>query len=970
MSTRFRCFLAVTLSGLGLVTCLGRASADPDSSPRLRLQMDDGWRFHIEDTVPSVSSGVPIERWRWQMTDRAGVDAAREVASKRDISGADWQDIKSPMPDVFKGQPGFAWFQTTLPTPPKVTAGEVLALHFEGVDDNATIYLNGKKLLHHEGYSEPFDLSLDSPAWNATGPNTLAVLVENTGGGGGIAKPVLLAAVPRTAFVAEPATESFKDDQWRTVQLPHDYVVEGAFDPKASGGPGHGSLPTPKAWYRRTFSIPADGKGKSLWVDFDGIFSDSTIWFNGQYLGGQRSGYIGRRFDLGKLAHYGGDNTLAIHVDPSKQEGWWYEGGGIYRHVWLNIADPLHIEPWSTFVKSTVQGIERPDSTPSADLDVQTMAVNDSDSRQYCLVEIQVVDPEGKTVAKVSSKKETVKARTKAQFNLKAHVSLAQLWSLETPNLYHLVATLRHNEKSVDVETTPFGIRTIRFDPNLGFFLNGKPVKIKGTCNHQDFAGIGIALPDSHHEWRIRKLQAAGSNAYRTSHNAVAPEMLDACDRLGMLVFNETRHFGDTYNAKSTLNTPATDLSDLADMVRRDRNHPSVILWSIANEENAVERTPDGARIAQAMKSRIEALDGTRPVTAAITEHFAGSPGIAGIVDVEGLNYGPAANYDRLHREHPLRPLIASETTSALATRGIYTMNLFKHPDRKTEFLGDDALGYINGYGLAPDGHTAAGAWKPVAERSFVAGAFVWTGFDYRGEPHPFGWPVINAHFGFMDTCGFPKDDYYYYLAWWGEKPVVHIAPHWNWLPGKGAVKVLCHGNTERVELFLNGRSLGSKPMPRYEHLEWQVPYEPGVLEARGFNGTQLAASDKVETTGPAAALRVTAARKELLADGEDQSPVEVTVRDSAGRVVPTADNEITFAVTGSAVVAGVGNGDPSSHEPDKASKRRAFNGHCMVIVQASRTAGEIALTAESPGLKSAAMTLKVDGSSPHPFVP
>ena len=696
-----------------------------------------------------------------------------------------------------------------------------------------------------------------------------------------------------------------------------------------------------------------------MWIDFDGIYRDSKIWFNGQYLGEHKSGYVGARYDLGKFAHYGGVNTLAVHVDPRLQEGWWYEGGGIYRHVWLTVADPLHVVPRSTFIKTTVHPIEKQDQAPPADLAIQTTVVNDSASPRDYEVEAQVVGPDGKTVAIASSAQQTLKEQSNAELALKAVVPEAKLWSLETPQMYRLVTTIRCDGQVADVETTPFGIRTIRFDPNLGFFLNDKPVKIKGTCNHQDFAGIGIALPDSHHEWRIRKLQAAGSNAYRTSHNPVAPEMLDACDRLGMLVFAETRHFGDTYSQKSTTETPSNDLTDLADMVRRDRNHPSIILWSIANEEIFVEKSPESARIARAMKTRIDSLDGTRPVTAAIVDHFTGAPGISSVVDVEGLNYGPPEIYDGFHREHPLQPMIASETASALSTRGIYTMNLFERPKIKKEFFGDETLGYINGYGLNPDrGHIAGVSWKPVAERPFVAGAFVWTGFDYRGEPHPFGWPNISSQFGFMDTCGFPKDDYYYYLAWWGDKPTVHLAPHWNWPADKGEVKVLCQGNTERVELLLNGRSLGSQPMPRYGHLEWQVHYEAGTLEARGFNGAEMVASDKVETTGPAASLRLTTERKELLADGEDQSPVEVAVLDSSGRFVPTADNEITFTVTGPAVVAGVGNGNSTSHEPDRASQRRAFNGHCMVIVQATGEPGSITLTATAQGLPPQTFTL------------
>jgi beta-galactosidase len=437
-----------------------------------------------------------------------------------------------------------------------------------------------------------------------------------------------------------------------------------------------------------------------------------------------------------------------------------------------------------------------------------------------------------------------------------------------------------------------------------------------------------------------------GSNAYRCSHNPVASELLDACDKLGMLVMDENRHLGDTYSGKTPRGTPATQLTDLSAMVRRDRNHPSIIMWSICNEEG-LQGTPDGGRIARAMKARVDELDGTRPVTAAMNGGHGDPGGFTGILDMEGYNYNPGG-YTWFHEHFPQIPLFGSETGSTVSTRGIYE--------------NDPKRGYVSAYDVNFPGwaQTAEAAWQPIADRPYVAGGFVWTGFDYKGEPTPYGWPCINSHFGILDECGFPKDNFWYYLSVWGDKPMVHILPHWNWAGKEGQpISVWCYSNCDRVELFLNGESLGSKDMPRNGHLEWSVPYAPGKLEAKAYRGDTLEASDVVETTGEPAALRLKTDRSVIAADGEDVTMVEVAVVDAQGRVVPTADNMISFKVSGAGAVAGVGNGDPSSHESDVLPFRKAFSGLCMVIVKAKENPGNIRLLATSIDLKSAALTLK-----------
>ncbi len=922
-------------------------------SPRQHILMDANWRFN-QDKSAALRNAVPVTGWR----GRAGQpgEAAPMTAAVLDTTGGDWQDAGSNE-DVFHGRAGFAWFRTTLPA---LAAGPGRTLRFEGVDDNATVYLNGQKLTHHEGWNDPFEAPLDG-AWNAAGLNTLVVLVENTAGGGGITAPVTLglSAAPSSS---DPSRPEMNDAAWRVVHLPHDYVLESAFTPK--GDASHGSLiPTP-AWYRKTFTLPASDRGKALWLDFDGAYRDSKVYLNGTLLGEHPCGYTPFRYDISQAARYGGRNVLAVQVSPQHEEGWWYEGGGIYRHVWLNVADPIHVAPWGTFV-TTKMAEPGPDGSVSPAVVSVSTAIGDTipdpnaahrtaalGVNSYRLM-TRIFDPAGKVVATAET-----------PFGAEAHPQIAQqiavprpaLWSIETPRLYRLHTEIRHGDQVTDATDTPFGIRTIRFDAEKGFFLNGRPVKIKGTCNHQDFAGVGVAMPDSLLYWRVKKLKEMGSNAYRMSHNPPTAELLDACDRLGMLVMDENRHLGDTESGKASLNTPYADLHEVQSMVLRDRNHPSVIMWSMCNEEG-IQGTPHGRDIFAAMKRAVDAVDGTRPVTCAMNGGYDSAVGITSVEDLQGINYN-SGGYDGFHKAHPTMPLYGSETSSEVGTRGIYATTQFDH------YQGEPSKGYVAAYDInpVPWGQSAEEGWKTIADRPFVAGGYVWTGFDYKGEPTPFGWPDINSNFGIMDQCGFPKDAYYYYQSVWGDKPVVHILPHWNWAGKDGQpIDVWAYSSAAHVELFLNGTSLGAKDMPPNGHLAWAVPYAPGTLEARGVDAAgKVVATDKVETTGAPAALRLTTDRTALMADGEDLTMVEVDVVDAQGRIVPTADNLVTFEVTGAGHVAGVGNGDPSDHGPDKASYRHAFNGKCLVIVGAGEQPGSIRLTAVASGLKGAGLSMKV----------
>ena len=563
-----------------------------------------------------------------------------------------------------------------------------------------------------------------------------------------------------------------------------------------------------------------------------------------------------------------------MQVNPQREEGWWYEGGGIYRHVWLNVAAPVHVAPWGTFVTSEVQPADASGRIPAM-VNVKSTFANSGAAAASCRVAYLLYNPEGQVVTGVITQPATVPANGESEMAARIPVQNAHLWSIETPQLYRLHTEITQNGRVVDTQDTPFGIRTIRFDAEQGFFLNGKPVKIKGTCNHQDFAGVGVAMPDSLLYWRIKKLKEMGSNAYRTSHNPPTAELLDACDKLGMIVMDENRHLGDTEEGKASQSTPYADLHEVQTMVLRDRNHPSVIMWSMCNEEG-IQSTPHGRDIFAAMKKVVDAADGTRPVTCAMNGGYDSADGITSVEDLQGINYNSGAMTGST-KPIPTMPLYGSETSSEVGTRGIYSEDKFSAGGNYT---GIPVKGYVSAYdtNAVPWGQTAEVGWQTIADRPFVAGGFVWTGFDYKGEPTPFGWPDINSNFGIMDECGFPKDAYYYYQSVWGDKPMVHVLPHWNWAgKERQPMDVWAYSNGAQVELLLNGKSLGRKDMPKNGHVNWTVPYAPGTLEARAYDaGGKLFASDNVETTGPAASLRLTTDRTTLTPDGEDVTMVDV----------------------------------------------------------------------------------------------
>jgi beta-galactosidase len=623
-------------------------------------------------------------------------------------------------------------------------------------------------------------------------------------------------------------------------------------------------------------------------------------------------------------------------VDPSDVEGWWYEGGGIYRHVWLNIADKVHVVPNSLYVHANLA--EPGQTAPSgAEVDLESSVVNSTDQAMSGTFVSKIYDDRGKLVA-LSTSPIDAPAGESISVAQKINVENPRLWSLETPRCYRAEVSVKSGRHVLDNAKTEFGIRTIRYDANTGFYLNGKPVKIEGTCNHQDFPAVGIGMPDNLIWWRLKKLKEMGSNALRMSHNPPAAEMLEAADHLGMLVMDENRHLGDTYSDHTSSGTTYDDLSDLKDMILRDRNHPSIIMWSMCNEE-WLQGSDEGAQIFTAMRDLVRKYDATRPVSCAMNGGW--GSGISLVEDLVGFNYNPNV-YDGYHRDHPSTPLFASETASRWTTRGVYK------DDRDASTLSS--------YNFADD------TWAPVAEKAFIAGSFVWTGFDYKGEPSPYSWPAVNSAFGILDMCGFPKDCFYYYKSWWQGSPVLHLMPHWNWKGQEGQdIRVVAYSNCDEVELFVNGKTVGRKSMPRNGHIEWDVPYQPGSIHAVGYNADKKIADEIVETTGEPAEIRLRSDMKTLDANNEDIAVVEASIVDSNGRVVPTANNLVTFRTSGVGHVAGVGNGDAGDHGWDKDSQRKAFNGYCAAIVGAETQSGTIEVTATAPGLKPAHFTINVN---------
>lgn len=736
------------------------------------------------------------------------------------------------------------------------------------------------------------------------------------------------------------------DNEWKEVNLPHDWVVDLPFSPDASHSHGYKTVgykypETSVGWYRKVFSLPADDLGRHLSLRFDGIFRDARVWVNGFYLGSEPSGYASQVYDISEYLNYGGDNVIAVRADASLEEGWFYEGAGIYRHVWLEKTDPLHVAPFGTFVHSS---LAYPYDT--AEVTIETTVDNKGNTPASYELRHRLIAPDGSVAATASASETGLLAKESRRSISGVTVSKPVLWDVDSPHLYKLVTEVVKDGSVVDCDTVVTGIRDARFDPDKGFLLNNRPLKLKGVNMHQDHAGVGAAIPDALQANRLRELKKFGVNAYRSSHNPMTPEMLDACDSLGILVLEENRLSG--------INDEHVRL--LKRMIERDRNHPSVIVWSVGNEEWGIEWNEFGNRISESMREYCHRFDPTRPMCFATS----GGPTVVVPADVAGYNYIMQNPVEQHRRDYPSRIALGSEETTGCGTRGIY--------------FDDRDNGRMASLNRSPNGSDSilnciGRGWRFYADRPWLAGLFYWTGFDYRGEPNPLKFPATGSEFGILDYCGFPKDEAFYLKSWWTDEPVLHILPHWNLNGHEGEpVQIWVYSNMDEVELAVNGKSLGRKTMPRNGHLAWDAVYQPGKVTATGYKNGKKAMTAKVETSGAPAKINAAADRQLIKADNHDVAVVNITLSDSKKRFVPDGCVTLDLTVDGPVRILGVGNGDPAWQDAERPAdpmsrtfKVKTFNGMAQVILQAAgNEAATATLAVSSEGLQPATVSIDV----------
>ena len=705
-----------------------------------------------------------------------------------------------------------------------------------------------------------------------------------------------------------PYVAKFDASGWKKVDLPHDWVVDLPYAAEASHSHGYKTVgyeypETSVGWYRKTFDIPAEDYGKHIWMQFDGIFRDARIWVNGFYLGHEPSGYATQTYDISEYLNYGGENLVCVRADATLEEGWFYEGAGIYRHVWLNKASKVHVEPFGTFVYA---------SDDLGTLHIETTVRNMANSPASYRLRHTLVDAAGTSAGSCEVDGTTILAKDAHNTTATIKLESPHLWSCKDPYLYTVVTETFVDGKLVDSYETTTGIRHIEFHPDQGFLLNGEVVKLKGVNIHQDHAGVGSGIPDGLQEWRLMQLKKFGCNAYRSSHNPMTPELLDACDRVGILVVEENRLTG--------INKEHMDL--LERMIRRDRNHPSIILWSAGNEEWGLEWNEFGRRIAESMREYCHRFDHTRLMTVASSS----GPTIIEPADVAGYNYILQNPVEQHRADYPQRCAFGSEETTGCGTRGVY----FDSNDGRMKAINRAPQGPDSLYNCIERG------WKFYAERPYLAGVFYWTGFDYRGEPNPLSFPATGSEFGILDYCGFPKDESFYLKSWWTADPVLHILPHWNLEGHEGeTVSVWVYSNCDEVQLIVNGRKLERKAMPENGHLEWDAVYRPGYVKAVGYKDGRKVMETRIDTAGePVNAVWT----YETVGD---ITVANVEMQDAKGRFVPTACVDLEFTAPEGVEILGWGNGDPAFQLTERTESNSlnitTFNGLAQVILQARR---------------------------------
>jgi beta-galactosidase len=759
---------------------------------------------------------------------------------------------------------------------------------------------------------------------------------------------------------ANAKEKSFDDSQWRTLNLPHDWSIEGEFSNDYPATPGGGALPGGIGWYRKRFTVPESYKDKLVFIDFDGVYRNSEVWINGRYLGKRPYGYISFRYELTPYLSYGDEeNIIAVRVDNSLQpNSRWYSGSGIYRSVWLTVTDNLFVDHWGTYV--TTPGVSRQSATVHINTMIRNTSVHD---RQFTLT-TTIYNAEGEAVDSVSSDGLITK-KSILEVDQDITVTKPSLWSVENPSLYRAASRIEWEAALYDDYETAFGIRYFSFDRNRGFMLNGKKVKIKGVCNHHDLGCLGAAVNTRALERQLEILKEMGCNGIRTSHNPPAPELLDLCDRMGFIVMDEAF---DMWKIKKTsydyhMSWDEWYKRDLEDMVLRDRNHPSVFIWSIGNEIQE-QWDSTGTEMARELAAIVRNIDNTRPITSACNFTDPSNYIIkSGALDLIGYNYHEK-EFTSFRSRFPGQKFIAAETTSAIATRGHYDMPsdsirvwpvrwdipIKGNPDFTCSSYDNCHVGW---------GSTHEATWKIIREYDYLTGLYIWTGFDYLGEPTPYTWPARSSYFGIIDLAGFPKDAYYMYRSQWTDKPVLHVFPHWNWEKGD-TIDVWVYTNCSEVKLSLNNKSLGTKKMmPDDLHLVWKVPYAPGKLSAAGKTKNKEIITKDIKTAGAPSKIMLETDRDTISADGRDMAFVTVKITDDNGTLVPYASNLVSFKIKGAGFIAGVDNGLQTSHEPFKANYRKAFNGMCLTVIQSDKNTGEIVLKAISEGLQPASVIIQ-----------
>ena len=759
-------------------------------------------------------------------------------------------------------------------------------------------------------------------------------------------------------------SQDLNDSEWRTLNLPYDWSIEGEFSKDNPATIGGGALPGGIGWYRKTFTIPESDKDRLIFIDFDGVYRDSEVWINDHYLGKRPYGYSSFRYELTPFLKYGDErNVLAVKVDNSQQpNSRWYSGSGIYRNVWLVTTHKIYVDHWGTFI-TTPEVTEQ-----SATVNIKIKIRNSERQDQQVTIKTVVVDKNGNNITDVSSE-HSILQNEKFETHQNLIISEPILWSIENPNLYKAITIVEHNGKVCDAYETTFGIRSFYFDVDKGFFLNGEPVKIKGVCNHHDLGCLGAAVNTRAIQRQLDILKEMGVNGIRTSHNPPAPELLDLCDEMGFIVMDEAFDMWKKGKTKYDYSLDWDDWhkKDLEDMVLRDRNHPCIFVWSIGNEvvEQWDKEDSSGTVIAKELVSIVKNLDTTRPITANCNDQDTLNPVIrSGALDLIGYSYAHN-NYHLFPEVYPGKKFIASETTSALATRGHYDMpsdTIRRWPPRWDLPLLDGNLdntcsSYDNC--SAPWGSTHEETWKIIKKHDFLSGMYIWTGFDYLGEPTPYSWPSRSSYFGIIDLAGFPKDAYYMYQSEWTDKPVLHVFPSWNWKEGD-TIDVWAYTNCEEVELFLNDKSVGRKKKTGDDlHLMWRLPFTPGTLKAVGYADGKEIITSVQKTAGTPARIVLEADRNNITADGRDLSFITVKVLDKNNILVRYADNLISFEISGEGNIVGVDNGLQTSHESFKMNYRKAFNGMCLVVIQSSEKAGRITLETISEELKGASLEIE-----------